>query len=600
MKQLLTLFTLIALALSVTLFFPRCAVIVAPDGGPKDTIPPVLVKSDPLPFSTDFKKNRVSLIFNEYIKLDRLNEKFVLSPPQKQNPEIKIKGKGLDIKFAEPLTDSTTYYLFFADAIQDNNEGNPLDNFQFAFSTGSDIDSLHYVGMIIDAFTLEPQPGVLVMLYEEFQDSIPIVQMPRHATKTNKSGVFFLSGLKRKDYKIFALVDKNANYLFDQKSESIAYSSEPIMANDLLTPSHKPVRADSIYTLWLFLEKDLTLSLTDFSRRMRQKIELVFTQPQANEVKIKPLNIPEEDLTDWYIKGSSKQGDSLTFWITNSDISSRDSLWFEVTYQKTDSIYNLYTQIDTLRFFYSDPKAKETKSRASSKSEEPEEKVVYQPMSSSVQSKQKLLPNQRIWLNFNMPQLSLVDSCIHLMHTKDSTQIPLLPAMQDSLNPTKYSLAHLWESEADYTLSVFPGAFVNLDGHTNDTLIIKFAGANPENFGIINFKLQGVTQPMVVQLMADKNKVIAERLIDTSGVVTFDYVHPSKYWIRVIVDANGNGIWDTGKYLDGIQPEKILIYEDDAGNKDIQIRANWEYDLNFNLKSEQHVSSDELLHLPDQ
>lgn len=569
----------------VSLFFPRCAVIVAPTGGPKDTLAPVMLKSVPTLNATGFKKDKIVLTFDEYVKLDKLSQKLVLSPPQERLPETKIKGKSLEIKFFEPLADSTTYTLYFADAIQDNNEGNPIDNFEFAFSTGPYIDSLRYTGRVIDAFTLEPQEGVFVMLYSEYTDSVPIIQRPRYITKTNKAGVFYLSNLKLRDYKIFALRDANSNYLFDQVSEDIAFSKEVVERGKLTNPADRPVPADSLQILRLFKEKSKVQALIDYSRPQRRRVKLGFTQKPIGKVDIKPIGYDVDSTELWFLRGTNIIGDSLDFWITQSNMSANDSLLAEVTYLKTDSLLNLVQQTDTLRLFYTDVTKKPTEKRGKKDSDKEEmKKVPSQPVKTSFRAGDNVLPNQPLVLQFSMPQLSIDTSLIMLTNTTDSITVPLPLLKKDSLDPRVYTLNYSWKNVVNYRFDALPGAFINLDSIANDTLSVNFRGANPESFGIINLNIGGVSHNVVIHLLDGKDNVIDKKVVEADGKVIFDYIKPATYKLRFIVDENQNGEWDTGQYLEGKQPERVYFYEDELEKREIQVRANWEYDLIYKLK----------------
>ncbi len=574
---------LVVLGFMLSLLFQRCAVIVSPVGGPMDTIPPVMVKSVPLPNSTEFKKGRISLTFDEYIKLDKIQEKLVLSPPQERLPDIRIKGKTLDVRFFEPLTDSTTYTLYFSDAIRDINEGNAISSFEFAFSTGSYIDSLRYYGRIIDAFTLEPKSGILVMLYEQFSDSIPLLSRPRYVTKTNEKGLFILGNLKPQDYKIFALRDGNSNYLFDQPNEDIAYAHDRVKAERLFSPTDTVPIQDSLQTLWLFQEKSRVHSLVDYSRPQMRKLSMVFTQKPMGEVSITPIGY-EVDSVEWYLPGGSLKGDSLTLWLTHEQMSRDDSLRMRVSYFKTDSVMKLVPQIDTLRFFYKEPTKTASRRRGATEAvPEEDKKIPTQNVNTTIKNGNIVLPDQRFGFKFDMPQRRVDSSVITLMNTTDSTLVSLPPLVVDTLNPCVYSFPGSWDEDVRYNLTALPGAFINLDGIANDTLKVNFRGTNPEKFGIISLTVSGVQEQLIVQLVGG-GKVVAHKTLQTDGKVKFTYVKPGKYTIRMIVDNNRNGEWDTGYYLEGWQPERVYMYEDNLQNREIQVRANWDYELNYTLK----------------
>ena len=579
MKRLIYL---IPLTFLLSLFFPRCAVIVPPTGGDKDTIPPVMVRSVPPVNSTNFSGERIIITFDEFIRLDQITQKMVLSPPQEQLPEFRVRGKSLELKFFETLLDSTTYTLYFADAIVDNNEGNKLLNFEFAFSTGPIIDSLRFIGKVIDAFTLEPKEGIFVMLYAEHGDSVPILQRPRYVTKSNKEGHFFLSNLNYDNFKIFALKDGNTNYKFDQITEEIAFSKTLIDTSMLLWPSRAIAQKDSLYMLRLFLEENRAISLTDFSRKQRRRLSLGFTRKPEGDVKLRPINFEVDSAEVWFELGRSARGDTLHYWITNNELSKIDTLRMVATYLKTDSLMNLVETSDTLRMFYLE-RTQTTSSRRQRQEDEEVPKKQTMPVKNSLATGGVIIPYDDLKLSFNIPLRSLDSTHISIMNLTDSTYLSSYDILKDSLDPLVYSIKNDWQSNISYKLNALPGAFTNLDGVTNDTLIIRFKGADPEQFGSISLSLTGVTHQIIAQVITDRGVVVDSKTTTSDGVVKFSYVRPGKYLLRFIVDENMNGRWDTGWYLQGIQPERVLIYEDANKNRDIQVRANWEYELNYKI-----------------
>ncbi len=572
---------IVPLAFLLSLFFPRCAIVVSPTGGPKDTIPPILVRSTPPIYSTNFNRQRVTLTFNEFIQLKEISQKLILSPPQERLPDFRVRGKSIELSFFEPLLDSTTYTLYFSDAIVDLNEGNPLVNFEFAFSTGNEIDSLRLTGKVIDAFTLEPQVGILVMLYDKIMDSIPLLERPIYVTKTNKEGSFFLSNLKENDYKIFALKDGNSNYLFDQVSEPVAFSQDTIFSAILSPPLGDSLRqaSDKSLTLRLFQEENRAQSLTDFSRVSRRGLKVGFSRKPEGSVSLLPINFPLDSSELWYHLERGSTGDTLTYWITNDEMSKVDSLFIRVNYYRTDSILNLFEVSDTLRFFYSD---KQQPSRTRRREAEEPEKPETLPVSFSASKGKAVLPHEPLSLTFNLPLLSLNNDMILLEDISDSLTIKSEPKI-DSLNPRLYRVEHHWQHNTMYRFTALPGAFTDLNGLTNDTLIVRFNGVNPDYFGTINLNLTGVVPNVIAELLTEKRAVVDRKIAEKDGKVTFDYVRPGKYIIRFIFDANKNGKWDTGWYLMGIQPEKVVMYQEKGIVTVHNIRANWEYDINFNL-----------------
>ena len=584
---------LIPLAFLVSLFFPRCAIQVAPTGGPKDTIPPVVLNSKPKMYATQFKDKEITLTFDEYIKLDKISEKLVLSPPQEQLPEFKIKGKSLEMSFVEPLDDSTTYTLYFADAIIDNNEGNKKENFEFAFSTGSHIDSLRIQGKIIDAYDNTPREGVFVMLYNNFNDSTPITERPQYVTKTNSKGFFRLSNLKQSDYKIFALADGNSNYKFDQISEEIAFREELIDTSMLLTPTEAQLDKDTLLVLPMFKEENKAISLTDYNRPQRRLLKFGFTRPLADTLKIAPINANFDTTKQWFINGYSPELDTINFWVTDTAISQVDTLVVTATYLKTDSLQNLVTTQDTLRMFFKDKDNTSSKRKRNNEDDEKEKEPVL-TVKPSISNNSSLAPTKRIALSFTMPLVSIDTSLIAIFNLTDSVYLPNFNVNPDTLNPTEFNIRQQWVNKTAYRFTALPGAFINLDGITNDTLQIDFKGADPEKFGSIKVTLSNVTPNVIAELINDKGHIFDSKTMTCDTTVTFTYIKPATYSIRLIEDKNRNEKWDTGNYLNCIQPENVYIYQDENKNKEIQVRANWEYELKYNLKNQQDVGSNEL------
>ncbi len=580
---------IVPIALLIVLLFPRCAKIVSPTGGPKDTIAPIMVRSIPEPNAINFTGQKLSLYFNEYIQLKDLQKKLVLSPPQKQLPEIRIKGKGFEVVFAEELEPNLTYTLYFADAIADNNEGNTLNNFEFAFSTGPFIDSLEFRGKVVDAFTLEPVEGMLIMLYDQITDSIPLLEKPLYVSKTSKQGTFMLSNLKAANYKIFGLTDGNSNYLFDQISESIAFTPDTVKPENLSVKCAHSVLIDSnaIHTikpttLRAFKEDNRVLRLTDFSRSSRHKISFVFSGPHPEPLMLKPL-LEINETIPWFIPERNARNDSITFWITEPSLFNNDTLSFVAEYTKTDSLQFRAATIDTLRFVYTPRETGESRRSRRRNEDEPEKKpsLGYTLSHSRGTS---LTPLEKIGITFSVPLKSANSNKIRIENLTDSTLVTSYMWEMDTLNPRRFSIAYPWEHKKEYSIVAFPLAFKGIDGLISDTIKTFFAGVAPEMFGSISLKVVGVSDPVIVELINDKGKAIDWQIAKSDCTLIFRYISPEIYSFRFIVDFNRNGKWDTGYYLRGLQPEPVYYFMEGSTRKKINVRRNWEYEFGVNIK----------------
>lgn len=575
----------IAISLSVILlavtFFSRCAKIVAPNGGPRDTLAPVLVRSVPKMNSLNFRGNKITLTFDEYTVLKDIQKKLAISPPMIKKPEFVQRGRNIEVRLKEPLKENTTYTFYFSDAIVDNNEGNPLRNFVFAFSTGAIIDSLAVTGKIINAFTLLPEENAFVMLYDNQNDSVPIKNLPKYLSRSDRHGLFTFNNLQHKDYKVFALKDNNSNYKFDQISEDIAFLDTLLKKETLIGPSKIDTSrlAKKELFLKMFKENSRVQSLTGSSRSKRRKLAITFTKKPEGGVTLNPLNFKVD--SSWFIRETNLAQDSLIYWITDNRISSQDTFNIRLSYLKSDSLQRLIPKLDTLKFIYVD---KEVPVKRKSNKEKEDVKKNYLKVNVSVSANQITKPTKPFEISFPIPLLRLNDSLISLINLKDSSKVKGIRLEKDTLNPRLYRFKYSWVPDIPYRFEVQPGAFTSLDGLNNDTLKVTFKGANPENFGTLNITLHNVQKSGIIELLDDKRAQVIERKIaKTDEKVTFSFVDPGKYTLRFIDDLNGNGVWDTGWYLKGIQPEKVYNYDEGKTKGVLNIRANWENEITFDF-----------------
>lgn len=529
--------------------------------------------------ATKFKGEKITLTFNEFIVLKDIQKKLAISPPMAKRPELTQKGKSLEIKFKEPLKENTTYTIYFADAITDNNEGNPIKNFVFAFSTGDIIDSLTVSGKLINAFTLLPVENSFVMLYDGQNDSLPIKTLPHYLTRTDKNGIFIFSNLQANDYKVFALNDGNSNYKFDQVTEEIAFMNEPLKKEVLKAPSTLDTSklAKREINLSMFTENKRIQALTGFSRSQRRKFAFQFTKKPEGEVILNPLNFQVD--SNWYIKERNPLQDSIIYWITNDRISRMDTLKIKVSYFKTDSLQKLRPKLDTLKLIYTD--AEPIRKR---KGDKDAPKKIFLRINSNIKNTQTVSPTAPLELLSPSPLKRINDTLISIVNLKDSSIIKGIKLIKDTLNPRIYRINYSWASGIGYKFLALPGAFTSLYNTSNDTMKIRFNGANPENFGVLNITLLNIKKAVVVELLNEKkDQVIASKVAHIGENVSFAFINPGKYTLRFIEDLNDNGKWDTGWYLKGIQPEKVFYYDEGKTKGVMNIRANWENEIKFDF-----------------
>ncbi len=601
--------------LSFAIILIGCASIVSPTGGPKDEEHPLIVESHP-PFNTiNFDSKEIDITFNEFIELKDLNSNLIISPPMEEKPMIRKKGKTLNIKFEEEFKDSTTYNIYFGNSVQDYNEGNPIEDFQYVLSTGSYIDSLSIEGYIINAFSLVPEEGVFVMLYTEHGDSVPIKQIPEYISKTNKEGLFRLNNIAPNEYKLFCIRDFNRNYLFDLPNEEIAYidslvrfelvtktftdtiyKSDTLHNNlgqeiyaDLDTAANKEI--DTIitqtktfypvnnYTLRLFTEDREVQYIANYKREIKQKIEVMLNKSAKDSIVFALADTVIND--SWFIKEANSNMDSIIYWLTNPALYNKENLLTTLSYYKEDSNLMLQWVTDTLKFRYFEPKKKKRER------DDKEEETVYLKYSLNVKSKATVDLNKKLNISFETPVKNYNNNRIKLIAQVDSLEFPVdFNLLRDSIKPREFKLDADWCEDTIYRMEIYPGAFTDIYKFSNDTNIIDFKTQKRDFYGVIFADITGIDSSFqaICQIILpgkDEEKIIKQEIINVDQLVKFDFLPPKEFIFKVILDKNFNNKWDTGEYLKNIQPEEALYY-----TEKIKVRSNWDMEINFDLKKQ--------------
>lgn len=587
-----------------TLLLIGCAKIVAPTGGPKDEQHPLIVESNPPSHTTNFDKKQIDITFDEFIQLKDLNQNLIISPPVEEKPMIRVKGKDLNIRFYGELQDSTTYNIYFGNSVQDFNEGNPIENFQYVLSTGENIDSLSVEGVVLNAFNLLPEEGVFVMLYKEKEDSVPIKQIPNYISKTNKDGYFRINNISHNQYKIFCLRDANRNYLFDKPNEDIAFIDSLIqfelvshehvdtfyvsdslhihenndagenekMIDTIITEIHDfyPVHN---FTLRLFTEDKRTQYLAGYNRDIKEKMVYQFNKPIKDSLIVTLIDTVIEN--DWYIKESNLTNDTIFYWITDNSLYNKSELFINLEYQKEDSNLVYRWTSDTLNLKYFEQKKR-------GRQEEESENILN--FIHNISSSKAFDLNKDVNLLFEKPISQIDDTRIRLTKKIDSLEIPAeFSIIKDSTYLRKYFLSSAWSEDTAYQLEILPGAFTDLYESTNDTTIIEFKTQKFNFYGKLIANITGIdsTFQLICQVILpakESESVLMEKIITSDQLLEFQYLHPKEYIFKVILDKNFNGKWDTGEYLEHIQPEEVLYYD-----KEIKVRSNWDIEISFNV-----------------
>ena len=599
-----------------------CARMGNPDGGWYDETPPKVLGATPADKATEVKAQKVKISFDEFVKIDNPTENVIVSPPQLQAPEIKATGKSIEVKLLDSLKANTTYTIDFSDAISDNNEGNPLGNYTYSFSTGAEIDTMEVSGYVVAAENLEPVKGILVGLYANLADSAFEKQPMLRVSRTDSRGHFVIKGVKRGTYRVYALQDVDGNYQFNQKSEMIAFNHELIKPSVMDDTRQDTLWSDSLHIADIkrvgyahFLPDNITLCA--FHEVLTSRYLLSVTRNEANHFavnfsygnpklpQIKGLNFNAHDA---FIAIPNAKRDTIDYWLRDTALVNQDTLRMEMTYLMTDSAGQLVSQTDTLEVLSKQPYERRMKQLKATyekwqkqqeklkKKGEPYQTEMPRPtLAIRMQNTNEIDPEKRLQLQFETPISTIDTTKVHLYTKVDSlwyrANYQLLPAARrnaeghfvrpDSLKyGMNYEISADWKPGQDYSFETDSTAFTDIYGAVTPKYKQGFKVKGDDEFGSLVITLTGLDgQPCIVQLLDRNDKVIKEVAAEHQQA-EFYYLKPETYYLRLFVDSNHNGIWDTGDYAKDRQPEAVYYY---PGK--IECKAKWDLTESWNPTS---------------
>lgn len=602
-KGALALMMLIA-AMTVT----SCARMGQPDGGWYDETPPKITSCSPADKSINVRTQKIRISFNEYIQVDNPTEKVVISPPQIETPEIKAAGRNIEVEIKDSLKLNTTYTIDFSDAISDNNENNPLGNYTYTFSTGNRIDTLEVAGYVLNAQNLEPIKGVLVGLYNNLSDTAFTSEPMLRVSRTDSRGKFIIRGIAPGKYRIYALSDADNNYIFNQKSEQLAFS------NDIIEPTFKPdIRQDTIWRDSLridsirrvpythFLPDDIVLSAfteeqTDryflkSERAYADHFTLYFSYGDKQLPEIKGLNFNEQDA--FIIEPSEKQ-DTITYWLKDTTLVNQDTLRIELKYFATDTLGVLQMQTDTLDILSKEPYEKRMKKkkekfedwqkaqeRAKKRGKPYETEMPAEALEPKYNVQSEPAPDQNITIDMPVPLQNVDTARIHLYSKHDTLwyRSPFVLRKKQNSHRT-YELLGEWRPGTEYSLETDTMAFTDIYGKTTAPFKTGFKVQTDDAFATLMFNITGMADTtVVVQLLSTSDEMVKETAT-TDGNASFFYVKPGIYYARMFIDSNNNGKWDTGEYAANRQAETTYYYPEK-----IECKAKWDINLTWDPKA---------------
>lgn len=574
--QCLTVFASLILAVS-------CAKVSSPSGGAKDKEPPVVLKSEPLNGQTRFRDKKITITFNEFVTLDKISEKFMVSPPMKKKPQINIKGKSVVIEFEEELRDSTTYTFYFQDAIRDLNESNPIDNFQFVISTGDFLDSLSVTGNVYSAFSLDPPEDALVLLFSNHSDTAVMKTIPDYITKSTKTGYFRIDNLKQGRYRLYALKDADNSKNFNLPDEEFAFLDTiieissvknyiPPVPDSLKVKTVDRKTADTVvmqgeYKLILFKPENKNRYLTSSKRELQYK--LIYTLSLPPDTMSFNFTLPDAPTGSYFFE-RSRDADTLLVWLTDSALYSRPIITSLVNYPFTDTLGNTVSKQDTILMRFLAPRPTRGKQK-------PKPLPVTSPFLRGT-----LKPGQKLIFTSSTPFREPDTSKIRLFEVKEKQRIPL-PYKFEKVSGKSCSLILNADINVkkNYIFSADSAAFGNIYGEQSDSTGSSFTVK--ETFSKLKLNINNFEGSRIIQLLNEQDKILREEKAGKDGITEFTLLDKGRYRIRVIYDLNGDGKWTTGDFLTHRQPEPVSFYP-----REIDLAENFWADQDWDI-SEKNV-----------
>lgn len=590
----------------------KCASTMMPTGGPKDTIPPVIVYMNPDNFTTNIDTlhpPKIYVEFNEYVQIKDQQKELYTSPAMKKKPSVVRRGKGIVVTIKDTLRPNTTYAINFGSSIQDNNESNPLHSMRYVFSTGDTVDSMYMSGYTADSYEADSVSKSFIYFFIADSverptewDSTMFKYKPHVIARAEKNGIFIAQNLKPVDYRIYAFEDTNDNMEYEPSIDQIGildttYNPSKMPGFRIWFDSlrHYPSAEPQLYFRMFMDRRFSRQTLSGQERLNRHKAMIYFGAPNPEITSIRFDSIPEDRVI---YDPKSVGRDTVAIWFDVEPEMLPDTIKGEITYFKHDSINNLVESTDRLRLAWVKVETKEEReereklekerAKAEKMGEEWVEPEKPNPFKINIQSSGDYNKDKRLEFDFDYPLTKFDTTQITLKMTTEQDSEPRdvkFSIAQDTLNRQKYELKVDWKPKAKYELLIPAGVFENIAREKNDTIKCSYTGSDPEKFAIVNVNVRS-THPRakyILQLTNAQGKLQKEILNATNGKYTFEYVTAGEVMLRVVEDMNGNGKWDTGDMVLMRQPERTEIYKNEDGLEVLTTKENWEFDLDVDM-----------------
>ncbi len=595
----------------VPVLLSRCASMMTPTGGPRDTLPPVIVKMTPDNMSTNrplTKHQPIYIEFNEFVQIKDQQKEFFVSPATKKKPLVSLRGRGIVVQLRDTLEPNTTYSLNFGSSIRDNNENNPLNSMRYVFSTGDAVDSMMMTGYTADAYKADSMSKTFIWFFPADSveqvaeyDSTIFKYKPRVIARAENNGIFIAQNLKPIDYKVYGVTDANDNQMYEAGVDKVGF------VEGVYNPSKMPdfaiwfdsvrqyVTAEPQLYMRMFTDKAFRRqNLSETDRPSQHRANLYFAAAYPRIVKIHFDSLPDESII---LEPMTKGRDTVAVWINHPSELIPDSLRGEITYFKHDTLNVLQEVTEPLKLNWRYIESKEEKREREKEEKErkraeeagEEYKAPKRPSKfvHKIPTSAEVNPERNLEVSFDYP-LAEIDSARLLMtFTDEKENVEDLPVhfVRDTGDLRKWHIISDWSRQGKYTLTIPEGAITDIAGLKNDSLTCNYTALDPDKCAVVKVHISAPEDGRyILQLLDGNNALKEEKRNVRAGDVQFNYVPAGDIKFRIIEDKNGNGEWDSGDVVKRLQPERAEFYANKEGDEVFVSKANWEMELEMNMR----------------
>ena len=588
-------------------FFSRCANIMTPEGGPKDTLPPVIVKIEPGNFATNFSAKKIYIEFNEFVQIKDQNKEMFVSPAMKKLPLLSTRGRGIVITIRDTLKENTTYAIDLGSAIRDNNEGNPLNAMRYVFSTGDKVDSMMCSGYTADSYKADSVSRTFLWFY--IADSLPVTpgydstifnRKPDVIARAQNNGIFIAQNLKPVNYRIYAIGDKNDNQLYEPGTDLVGlldtvYNPATMPEFSIwfdslrMYPSAEPQLYFRMFTDKAFVNQ----RLVDAQRPDQKKAIFYFNADYPRIDSLEFDNIPSDKIL---LDPQTNGRDTMVVWFNVPAEQLPDTIKGSIVYYRHDSLRQLSKTREPLKLAWKLVETKEQekereriekeKEKAKAEGKEWKDPNYKNPFSLRISAGKEVNPEKGFDITFGTPAVKFDTTVVELLAVaEDKSTTPVKRHfVRDTMNMCRWQVVAEWKEKNNYRLYVPKQTITDVMGYENDSTVVEFATFDPEKFATVSLNVASSNNSKYIILLTDASgKTLQELKGVQKGKYRFNYVSPGDVRLRIIEDKNGNGKWDAGDVIAGLQPERAEGYFNERGEETFTTKMNWDFEINIDM-----------------